>query len=179
MADEQQARKTRQAGPRAGAGSKKKKFDFNDTVNSKQKFIGPKATEGSVGNYVNNVRASKDYYDKQEQQSKKDKIKERQKKLEKEQSAMMKSNFYTGADKEFRKMESNYKKVDPGFKKGKNKDKIIDSMFLKKDPKKSKRVFDEMDQSRREAGRTTKAKGGRAGYKKGGAAIRGVSKILR
>jgi hypothetical protein len=116
----------------------------------------------------------------------KNKIKERQKKLEKEQSAMMKSNFHTGADKEFRKMESDYKKVDPGFKKGENKDKIIDSMFFKKDPKKSKRIFDEMDQSRREAGRTTKAKGGRMGYKggksvkkKGGAAIRGVSKILR
>ena len=119
--------------------------------------------------------------------AKKDKIKERQTKLEKEQSAMMKSNFYTGADKEFKKMESDYKKVDSGFKKGKNKDKIIDSIFFKKDPKKSKRIFDEMDQSRREAGRTTKAKGGRAGYKKGksvkkkcaGAAIKGVSKILR
>ena len=117
--------------------------------------------------------------------AKKDKIKERQKKLEKEQSAMMKSNFYTGGDKEFRKKESDYKKVDPGFKKGENKDKIIDSMF-KKDPKKSKRIFDEMDQSRREAGRTSRAKGGRAGYKggksvkkKGGCAIKGRSPILR
>jgi hypothetical protein len=110
--------------------------------------------------------------------AKKDKIKERQKKLEKEQSAMMKSNFYTGADKEFRKMESDYKKVDSGFKKGENKDKITDSILFKKDPKKSKRVFDEMAQSRREAGRTTKAKGGRAGYSVGGKAIKGVSKIL-
>ena len=47
-------------------GTKKKKFDMEATVNSKQQFTGPKATEGSVGHYVNNVRASKDYYDKQE-----------------------------------------------------------------------------------------------------------------
>ena len=46
--------------------TKKNKFDMEATVNSKQQFTGPKATEGSVGDYVNNVRASKDYYDKQE-----------------------------------------------------------------------------------------------------------------
>ena len=51
-------------------GTKKKKFDMEATVNSKQQFTGPKATEGSVGNYVNNVRASKDYYDKQEKKNK-------------------------------------------------------------------------------------------------------------
>ena len=99
--------------------------------------------------------------------AKKDKIKDRQTKLEKEQRLMRKENFFTGGDKEFRKMESDYKKVDPGFKKGKNKKKIIDSTFFKKDPKKSKRIFDEMDQSNREAGRTSRARGGRIGLKDG------------
>jgi len=50
---------------RAGARSKKKKLDIEAIVNSKQKFKGPKSTEGSLGNYVNNMRSSKDYYNAQ------------------------------------------------------------------------------------------------------------------
>ena len=111
--------------------------------------------------------------------AKKDKIKERQTKLEKEQRLMRKENFFTGAEKSFNKDKETYKKVDPGFKKGKNKDMVLEKIFLKKDPKEYQKVFDESKASNREAGRTTKAKGGRAGYKYGGAAIKGVSKILR
>ena len=110
--------------------------------------------------------------------AKKDKIKERQTKLEKEQRLMRKENFFTGAEKSFNKDKETYKKVDPGFKKGKNKDMVLEKIFLKKDPKEYQKIFDENKASNREAGRTTKAKGGRAGYKGGGAAIRGVSKIL-
>ena len=111
--------------------------------------------------------------------AKKDKIKDRQTKLEKEQRLMRKENFFTGAEKSFNKDKETYKKVDPGFKKGKNKDMVLEKIFLKKDPKEYQKVFDESKASNREAGRTTKAKGGRAGYKYGGAAIKGVSKILR
>ena len=111
--------------------------------------------------------------------AKKDKIKERQTELEKEQRLMRKENFFTGAEKSFNKDKEAYKKVDPGFKKGKNKDKVLNKIFLQKDSKEHQKVFDEMKASNREAGRTTKAKGGRAGYKYGGAAIKGVSKILR
>ena len=111
--------------------------------------------------------------------AKKDKIKDRQTKLEKEQRLMRKENFFTGAEKSFNKDKETYKKVDPGFKKGKNKDKVLEKIFLKKDSKEYQKVFDESKASNREAGRTTKAKGGRAGYKYGGAAIKGVSKILR
>jgi hypothetical protein len=49
----------------AGARSKKKKLDIEAIVNSKQKFKGPKSTEGSLGYYVNNMRSSKDYYNAQ------------------------------------------------------------------------------------------------------------------
>ena len=111
--------------------------------------------------------------------AKKDKIKDRQTKLEKEQRLMRKENFFTGAEKSFNKDKETYKKVDPGFKKGKNKDKVLEKIFLKKDSKEYQKVFDESKASNREAGRTTKAKGGRAGYKGGGAAIKGVSPILR
>ena len=110
--------------------------------------------------------------------AKKDKIKDRQTKLEKEQRLMRKENFFTGAEKSFNKDKETYKKVDPGFKKGKNKDMVLEKIFLKKDPKEYQKVFDESKASNREAGRTTKAKGGRAGYSVGGKAIRGVSKIL-
>ena len=108
----------------------------------------------------------------------KDKIKDRKEKLTKEQSAMMKSNFYTGADKGFRKADSDYKKVDSGFKKRKSDDNKIKDSIFDSSMGKSQEVFDEIKASRREAGRTTKAKGGRAGYSVGGKAIRGVSKIL-
>ena len=111
--------------------------------------------------------------------AKKDKIQDRKTKLEKEQRLMRKENFFTGAEKSFNKDKEAYKKVDPGFKKGKNKDKVLNKIFLQKDSKEHQKVFDEMKASNREAGRTTKAKGGRAGYKYGGAAIKGVSKILR
>ena len=110
--------------------------------------------------------------------AKKDKIKDRQTKLEKEQRLMRKENFFTGAEKSFNKDKETYKKVDSGFKKGKNKDKVLEKIFLKKDPKEYQKVFDESKASNREAGRTTKAKGGRAGYSVGGKAIKGVSKIL-
>jgi hypothetical protein len=109
---------------------------------------------------------------------KKDKIKERQKKLEKEQKLMMKENFHTGAEKGYRKAESDYKKVDSGFKKRKSDDNKIKDSIFDSSMGKSQEVFDEIKASRREAGRTTKAKGGRAGYSVGGKAIRGVSKIL-
>ena len=111
--------------------------------------------------------------------AKKDKINDRQTKLEKEQRLMRKENFFTGAEKSFNKDKETYKKVDPGFKKGKNKDKVLEKIFLKKNPKEYEKVFDESRASNREAGRTTKAKGGSVKKKKGGAAIRGISKILR
>ena len=111
--------------------------------------------------------------------AKKDKIKERQTELEKQQRLMRKENFFTGAEKSFNKDKETYKKVDPGFKKGKNKDKVLEKIFLKKNPKEYEKVFDESRASNREAGRTTKAKGGSVKKKKGGAAIRGISKILR
>ena len=111
--------------------------------------------------------------------AKKDKIKDRQTKLEKEQRLMRKENFYTGAEKSFNKKKEKYKKVDPGFKKGKNKNKVLEKIFSKKDPNEYEKVFDESRASNREAGRTTKAKGGSVKKKKGGAAIRGISKILR
>ena len=111
--------------------------------------------------------------------AKKDKIQDRKTKLEKEQRLMRKENFFTGAEKSFNKDKETYKKVDPGFKKGKNKDKVLEKIFLKKDPKEYQKVFDESKASNREAGRTTKAKGGSVKKKKGGAAIRGISKILR
>ena len=111
--------------------------------------------------------------------AKKDKIKDRQTKLEKEQRLMRKENFFTGAKKTFDKDKETYKKVDPGFKKGKNKDTVLEKVFLQKDSKEHQKVFDEMKASNREAGRTTKSKGGSVKKKKGGAAIRGISKILR
>ena len=111
--------------------------------------------------------------------AKKDKIQDRKTKLETEQRLMRKENFFTGAEKSFNKDKETYKKVDPGFKKGKNKDKVLEKIFLKKDPKEYQKVFDESKASNREAGRTTKAKGGSVKKKKGGAAIRGISKILR
>ena len=108
-----------------------------------------------------------------------DKIKDRQKKLEKEQSSMMKSNFHTKAEKGFRKAKEDYKKVDSGFKKRKYDDNKIKDSIFDSSMGKSGEMLDEMKTSRREAGRTSRAKGGRAGYKGGGAAIKGVSKILR
>ena len=110
--------------------------------------------------------------------SKKDKIKDRKEKLTKEQKLMMKENFHTGAEKGYRKAESDYKKVDSGFKKRKSDDNKIKDSIFDSSMGKSQKVFDEIKASRREAGRTTKAKGGRAGYSVGGKAIRGVSKIL-
>ena len=117
---------------------------------------------------------------------KKDKIKERQKKLEKEQKLMMKENFHTGAEKGFRKAKSDYKKVDSGFKKRKSDDEKIQDSIFDSSMGKSQKVFDELKASRREAGRTSRAKGGRMGYKygksvkkKGGCAIKGKSPILR
>ena len=47
--------------------------------------------------------------------AKKDKINDRQTKLEKEQRLMRKENFFTGAEKSFNKDKETYKKVDPGF----------------------------------------------------------------
>ena len=117
--------------------------------------------------------------------AKKDKIKERQKKLKKEQSSMMKENFYTGAEKGYRKADSDYKKVDPGFKKRKSDDNKIKDSIFESSMGKSQKVFDELKASRREAGRTSRAKGGRMGYKIGksvkkmGCAIKGKSPILR
>ena len=108
-----------------------------------------------------------------------DKIKDRQKKLEKEQSSMMKSNFHTKAEKGFRKAKEDYKKVDSGFKKRKYDDNKIKDSIFDSSMGKSGEMLDEMKTSRREAGRTSRAKGGRAGYKGGGAAIKGLSKILR
>ena len=99
--------------------------------------------------------------------AKKDKIKDRQTKLEKEQRLMRKENFFTGAEKSFNKDKETYKKVDSGFKKGKNKDKVLEKIFLKKDPKEYQKVFDESKASNREAGRTSRATGGRIGLKDG------------
>ena len=107
-----------------------------------------------------------------------DKIKDRKEKLKKEQNSMRKANFYANADKGYRKADSDYKKVDPGFKKRKSDDNKIKDSIFDSSMGKSQEVFDEIKASRREAGRTTKAKGGRAGYSVGGKAIRGVSKIL-
>ena len=75
--------------------------------------------------------------------AKKDKIQDRQTKLEKEQRLMRKENFYTGAEKSFNKKKEKYKKVDPGFKKGKNKNKVLEKIFSKKDPNEYEKVFDE------------------------------------
>ena len=117
--------------------------------------------------------------------SKKDKIKDRKEKLTKEQKLMMKENFYTGADKGFRKADSDYKKVDSGFKKRKSDDNKIKDSIFDSSMGKSQKVFDEIKASRREAGRTSRAKGGRMGYKGGksvkkmGCAIKGKSPILR
>ena len=111
---------------------------------------------------------------------KKDKIKDRKEKLSKEQRLMRKENFHTGVEKSFREDKETYKKVDPGFKKGENKEDVLVNIVFKKDPKKYKRVFDENKASNREAGRTSRAKGGRIGLKHGGgAALRGISPILK
>ena len=126
------------------SGTKKKKFDMEATVNSKQQFTGPKATEGSVGHYVNNVRASKDYYDKQETK----KIK---------RSGLGKAS---GKPKGIDTYVVQLVEEGPA-KKHKN-------IQLKK----GKKFFDSSGNIE------FKAKGGRAGYKVGGAAKRGVSKIL-
>ena len=90
-----------------------------------------------------------------------DKIKDRQKKLEKEQSPMMKSNFHTKAEKGFRKAKEDYKKVDPGFKKIKSDDRKIKDNIIDNSMGKSGEMIDEMKTSRREAGRIIKAKGGK------------------
>ena len=118
--------------------------------------------------------------------SKKDKIKDRKEKLTKEQKLMMKENFHTGAEKGFRKAKSDYEKVDKGFKKRKSDDEKIQDSSFDSGMGKSQKVFDELKASRREAGRTSRAKGGRMGYKygksvkkKGGCAIKGKSPILR
>ena len=118
--------------------------------------------------------------------TRKDKIKDRKEKLTKEQKLMMKENFHTGAEKGFRKAESDYKKVDSGFKKRKSDDEKIQDSSFDSGMGKSQKVFDELKASRREAGRTSRAKGGRMGYKigksvkkKGGCAIKGRSPILR
>ena len=88
-----------------------------------------------------------------------DKIKDRQKKLEKEQSSMMKSNFHTKAEKGFRKAKEDYKKVDPGFKKRKSDDRKIKDNIIDNSMGKSGEMLDEIKTSKREAGRT-KLRGG-------------------
>ena len=118
--------------------------------------------------------------------AKKDKIKDRKEKLTKEQKLMRKENFHTGAEKGYRKAESDYKKVDSGFKKRKSDDNKIKDSIFDSSMGKSQEVFDEIKASNREAGRTSRARGGRIGYKvgksvkkKGGCAIKGKSPILR
>lgn len=108
------------------------------------------------------------------------KIKKKEKKtleekLRKEQSSMMKENFDTMSRKNFKEAKEDYKKVDQGFKKNKSDDdKIKISSF--KGRNKPEKVFNEIDASKREAGRVVKAKGGRINFKGGGCAIRGIKK---
>jgi len=101
--------------------------------------------------------------------------KNNEEKLKKEQSSMMKENFDTMSRKNFKEAKEDYKKVDQGFKKNKSDDnKIKISSF--KGRNKPKEVFNELDASKREAGRVVKAKGGRVNFKGGGCAKRGVKK---
>jgi hypothetical protein len=118
--------------------------------------------------------------------TRKDKIKDRKEKLTKEQKLMRKENFFTNAEKGYRKAESDYKKVDPGFKKRKSDDNKITDSIIDSSMGKSGEMIKEMKASNREAGRTSRARGGRIGYKggksvkkKGGCAIKGRSPILR
>ena len=104
---------------------------------------------------------------------KKDKIKDRKEKLTKEQASMKRENFHTSAEKEFKKVKNIYKKVDPGFKKKESDDDNILANIQDKSFGDRGKVFDEFKASNREAGRTSRAKGGRIGYKHGGAAKRG------
>ena len=110
--------------------------------------------------------------------ARKDKIKDRKEKLTKEQKLMMKENFHTGAEKGYRKAESDYKKVDPGFKKRKSDDRKIKDNIIDNSMGKSGKILDEIKASRREAGRTSRAKGGRAGYKGGGMSQRGLGRAF-
>jgi len=97
------------------------------------------------------------------------------KKLKKEQRLMRKENFGVIAKKNFKKADEDYKKVDQGFKKNKSDDnKIKISSF--KGRNKPEEVFNELNASKREAGRVVKAKGGRVNFKGGGCAKRGVKK---
>ena len=121
------------------------------TVNSKQQFTGPKATEGSVGHYVNNVRATKDYYDKQETKK------------------SGRSGLGRAAGKP-KGIDTYVKGIDTyvmqPVEEGPAK------RHKKMQLKKVKKFVDSSGNIQ------FKAKGGRAGYKVGGAAKRGVSKIL-
>ena len=96
-------------------------------------------------------------------------------KLRKEQSSMMKENLDTMSRKNFKEAKEDYKKVDQGFKKNKSDDnKIKISSF--KGRNKPKEVFNEIDASKREAGRVVKAKGGRINLRGGGCATKGKGK---
>ena len=64
--------------------------------------------------------------------AKKDKIQDRQTKLEKEQRLMRKENFYTGAEKSFNKKRRSIKKLILGLKKEKTKTKFQKKSFQKK-----------------------------------------------
>ena len=128
------------------SGTKKKKFDMEATVDSKQKFTGPKATEGSVGHYVNNVRASKDYYDKQE------------KKQEKKTPGSGPMGGSRGKKRTPKEQEVMILKMIEDGPANKHK-----SVKMKK----GKMTTDSYGNVE------FKAKGGRAGYKHGGAAKRG------
>ena len=97
-------------------------------------------------------------------------------KLKKEQSSMSRSNFFSNADKGFRKAKSDYEKVDKGFKKRKSDDEKIQDSSFDSGMGKSQKVFDEIKTSNKEAGRVVKAKGGRVNFKGGGCAIRGLKK---
>tara|TARA_R100000541_G_scaffold3641_1_gene10918 strand:- start:44 stop:370 length:327 start_codon:yes stop_codon:yes gene_type:complete len=90
-----------------------------------------------------------------------DKIKDRQKKLKKEQNSMRKANFHANAEKGFRKAKSDYEKVDSGFKKIKSDNEKIQESSFDSGMGKSQKVFDEIKTSNREAGRVIKAKGGK------------------
>ena len=98
-------------------------------------------------------------------------------KLKKEQSSMSRSNFFSNADKGFRKDKSDYEKVDKGFKKRKSDDEKIQDSSFDSGMGKSEKVFDEIKTSKKEAGRVIKAKGGRVNFSKGGGcALRGLKK---
>ena len=93
-----------------------------------------------------------------------DKIKDRQKKLKKEQNSMRKANFYANAEKGFRKAKSDYEKVDSGFKKIKSDDRKIKDNIIDNSMGKSGEMLDEIKTSNREAGKVKLALrgGGRA-----------------